>query len=202
MAVLIPEFSSVTWNRPHSPVTNRSSDLETEKAITSAQAVEHLPAGQVVAFQTETVYGLGALALDASESAATKIFTTKGRPSDNPLIDAPHPVARALIAATGASLGALIPNAPGKESLTRAAYVLRDLGSRAAAACRSSTIGLLSEKHAEISNGELYVRLVRQSRRLREALIFIDTAREDEVTEILDGAYIHVHTSDRTTAKP
>ena len=39
---------------------------------------------RVVAFPTETVYGLGALALDAS--AATKIFSTKGRPSDNPLI--------------------------------------------------------------------------------------------------------------------
>ncbi|KAH9973008.1 DHBP synthase RibB-like alpha/beta domain-containing protein [Lactifluus volemus] len=49
------------------------SDPETEKAITSA--VEHLKM---------TVYGLGALALD--ESAAAKIFATKGRPTDNPLI--------------------------------------------------------------------------------------------------------------------
>ena len=161
------------------------SDLETEKAITSA--VEHLTAGQVVAFPTETVYGLGALALDAS--AATKIFITKGRPSDNPLIVhisslsmlsslippsyAPspayttlmrtfwpgpltllfpvepsrvpsiitaghptvavrmpaHPVARALIAATGAPLAAPSANASGKPSPTRATHVLRDLGS-------------------------------------------------------------------------
>ncbi|KAH9482961.1 Threonylcarbamoyl-AMP synthase [Psilocybe cubensis] len=39
---------------------------------------------QTVVFPTETVYGLGALALDAS--AAAKIFATKGRPPDNPLI--------------------------------------------------------------------------------------------------------------------
>ncbi|KAH9951742.1 DHBP synthase RibB-like alpha/beta domain-containing protein [Amylocystis lapponica] len=39
---------------------------------------------ETVAFPTETVYGLGALALDAT--AAAKIFSTKGRPPDNPLI--------------------------------------------------------------------------------------------------------------------
>ncbi len=40
--------------------------------------------GGLVAFPTETVYGLGANALDAS--AAEKIYAAKGRPSDNPLI--------------------------------------------------------------------------------------------------------------------
>lgn len=40
--------------------------------------------GSVVAFPTETVYGLGADALNAS--AVRKIFVAKGRPSDNPLI--------------------------------------------------------------------------------------------------------------------
>ncbi|KAJ7080282.1 DHBP synthase RibB-like alpha/beta domain-containing protein [Mycena crocata] len=39
---------------------------------------------QPVAFPTETVYGLGALALNVS--ATSRIFTTKGRPADNPLI--------------------------------------------------------------------------------------------------------------------
>jgi len=39
---------------------------------------------QTVVFPTETVYGLGALALDPN--AASKIFSTKGRPPDNPLI--------------------------------------------------------------------------------------------------------------------
>lgn len=40
--------------------------------------------GGVVAFPTETVYGLGANALD--KQAAQKIYEAKGRPSDNPLI--------------------------------------------------------------------------------------------------------------------
>ena len=40
--------------------------------------------GGLVAFPTETVYGLGANALD--EEAAAKIYSAKGRPSDNPLI--------------------------------------------------------------------------------------------------------------------
>ncbi|WP_186667921.1 L-threonylcarbamoyladenylate synthase [Sporosarcina sp. BP05] len=48
------------------------------------QAVDILKNGGVVAFPTETVYGLGALATD--ELAVQKIFGAKGRPSDNPLI--------------------------------------------------------------------------------------------------------------------
>lgn len=40
--------------------------------------------GELVAFPTETVYGLGANGLDAQ--AAKKIYRAKGRPSDNPLI--------------------------------------------------------------------------------------------------------------------
>ena len=43
-----------------------------------------LKEGALVAFPTETVYGLGANALDAEASA--KIYAAKGRPSDNPLI--------------------------------------------------------------------------------------------------------------------
>ncbi|MBR1812990.1 MAG: threonylcarbamoyl-AMP synthase [Lachnospiraceae bacterium] len=49
-----------------------------------AEAGEILRVGGLVAFPTETVYGLGANALDAE--AATKIYAAKGRPSDNPLI--------------------------------------------------------------------------------------------------------------------
>ncbi len=48
------------------------------------QASEVLRNGGLVAFPTETVYGLGANALDAK--AASKIYQAKGRPSDNPLI--------------------------------------------------------------------------------------------------------------------
>lgn len=43
-----------------------------------------LKAGKLVAIPTETVYGLGANALDGK--AVKKIFEAKGRPSDNPLI--------------------------------------------------------------------------------------------------------------------
>ncbi|TWT27643.1 L-threonylcarbamoyladenylate synthase [Planomicrobium sp. CPCC 101110] len=49
-----------------------------------SQAVEMLRSGEVVAFPTETVYGLGAVATDLE--AVDKIFKAKGRPSDNPLI--------------------------------------------------------------------------------------------------------------------
>ena len=48
------------------------------------QAGGILQAGGLVAFPTETVYGLGANALD--EEAAKKTYEAKGRPSDNPLI--------------------------------------------------------------------------------------------------------------------
>jgi len=48
------------------------------------EAAEILRNGGLVAFPTETVYGLGANALN--EEAAKKIYAAKGRPSDNPLI--------------------------------------------------------------------------------------------------------------------
>lgn len=47
-------------------------------------AAKNLQLGQVVAFPTETVYGLGANAF--SDDAVQRIFNAKGRPSDNPLI--------------------------------------------------------------------------------------------------------------------
>lgn len=48
------------------------------------KAAALIRAGEVVAFPTETVYGLGANATD--ERAIAKIFEAKGRPGDNPLI--------------------------------------------------------------------------------------------------------------------
>ena len=48
------------------------------------KAAEILKNGGTIVFPTETVYGLGANALD--EEAIKKIFIAKGRPSDNPLI--------------------------------------------------------------------------------------------------------------------
>ena len=49
-----------------------------------SRAGQLLRGGEVVGFPTETVYGLGANALDAL--AVEKIFAAKGRPGDNPLI--------------------------------------------------------------------------------------------------------------------
>jgi L-threonylcarbamoyladenylate synthase len=49
-----------------------------------ARAAELLRAGKLVAFPTETVYGLGANALDPA--AVRRIFDAKGRPAANPLI--------------------------------------------------------------------------------------------------------------------
>lgn len=48
------------------------------------EAAELLKGGDVVAIPTETVYGLGANALN--EQAVRRIFEAKGRPADNPLI--------------------------------------------------------------------------------------------------------------------
>jgi len=55
---------------PQQPIISRAADL--------------LRAGKLVAFPTETVYGLGANALDPS--AVDKIYAAKGRPRNNPLI--------------------------------------------------------------------------------------------------------------------
>lgn len=58
------------------------------KALTSKNEIERaaklLRAGKLVAFPTETVYGLGANALD--EAAVRRIFEAKGRPQSSPLI--------------------------------------------------------------------------------------------------------------------
>ena len=53
-------------------------------AETYARASEILAGGGLVAFPTETVYGLGANALDSN--AVLSVFAAKGRPADNPLI--------------------------------------------------------------------------------------------------------------------
>ncbi|HYG56948.1 MAG TPA: L-threonylcarbamoyladenylate synthase, partial [Symbiobacteriaceae bacterium] len=59
-----------------------------------AEAATVLRGGGLVAFPTETVYGLGADA--SSAEAVAGIFTAKGRPSDNPLIV--HVADRAMLA--------------------------------------------------------------------------------------------------------
>lgn len=154
-------------------------------SITEAAAL--LRAGQLVAFPTETVYGLGADATNGR--AVASVFAAKGRPSFNPLIvhvvdietakalavfppaarrlaeafwpgpltlvlekraASPlselvsagldtvalrmpdHPVARALLAATGRPLAAPSANRSGHVSATTAQHVAGDLGDRVA----------------------------------------------------------------------
>lgn len=62
------------------------------------RAAERLRAGGLVAFPTETVYGLGAHALD--EAAVARIYAAKGRPAHNPVIVhvADAQAARAVVA--------------------------------------------------------------------------------------------------------
>lgn len=59
-------------------------DIEKEKERCLAETGEIIRAGGIVVFPTETVYGLGADALN--DEAVKKIFAAKGRPADNPLI--------------------------------------------------------------------------------------------------------------------
>ena len=59
-------------------------DAENPSSELISSAAKIIKKGGLVAFPTETVYGLGADATD--ENAAKKIYAAKGRPSDNPLI--------------------------------------------------------------------------------------------------------------------
>ncbi len=62
----------------------RKVDTEEIDMAVIEEATRILKEGNMVAFPTETVYGLGADALNAD--ASKKIYAAKGRPSDNPLI--------------------------------------------------------------------------------------------------------------------
>lgn len=63
-----------------------------EQSLLTAAAM--LREGNLVAFPTETVYGLGANALD--EVAVRRVFEVKGRPKDNPMIVHVHDRAQAM----------------------------------------------------------------------------------------------------------
>src|SRR6266850_542229 len=94
------------------------------------EAAELLLRGGLVAFPTETVYGLGALALEPL--AVRAIYAAKGRPSTNPLIV--HVLgedeARALLERVGAPLAAPSANRAEHVSPTAVGHVLRDLNGR------------------------------------------------------------------------
>jgi L-threonylcarbamoyladenylate synthase len=63
---------------------NSHTELLTSLPDDLDHAAALLQAGEVVAFPTETVYGLGAVVCD--EAAVRRVFQAKGRPADNPLI--------------------------------------------------------------------------------------------------------------------
>jgi len=68
-----------------------------------ARAARALGRGELVAFPTETFYGLGARALDAS--AVRRVFAAKGRPESKPLlvlVDSPAMAERVALVATAA----------------------------------------------------------------------------------------------------
>ncbi len=67
-------------------MNTRILDIDENSLKASKEVIER---GGVVAFPTETVYGLGANAFDTS--AVESIFRIKGRPNDNPLIVHVHP---------------------------------------------------------------------------------------------------------------
>jgi L-threonylcarbamoyladenylate synthase len=102
--------------------------LDGHDAAMVERAAAALAAGELVAFATETVYGLGARADD--DAAVARIFAAKGRPSEHPLIvhlaeaaDADTfaatmpPVAQRLVAAFWPGpLTVIVPRAPGVAS--------------------------------------------------------------------------------------
>lgn len=75
--------SSISFSESKHDTVPQISDAATEANL--RKAATYLKQGRLVAFPTETVYGLGGSAMADSE-AIPKIFATKGRPSDNPLI--------------------------------------------------------------------------------------------------------------------
>jgi L-threonylcarbamoyladenylate synthase len=89
LQILQAQPARVTFPKPESaerqePVIEDANEETSETSSAIYQAAAHLRAGNLVALPTETVYGLGANA--RNPQAVAKIFRTKGRPSDNPLI--------------------------------------------------------------------------------------------------------------------
>ncbi len=108
------------------------------------EAARRLAAGELVAFPTETVYGLGARADD--DAAVARIFAAKGRPSDHPLIvHVPDVAAAQAFAAQWSPLAARLASAlwPGPLTL----IVPRRDGAARAAAGGAPTIGLRCPAH-------------------------------------------------------
>ena len=113
-----------------------------------ADAVERaaaaLVAGELVAFPTETVYGLGARADD--DAAVARIFAAKGRPAEHPLIVHVADPSDGIVFASQRPLSARrLIDAFWPGPLT--VIVPRALGRAAAAAGGQDTIGLRCPEH-------------------------------------------------------
>lgn len=109
------------------------------------EAARRLAGGELVAFPTETVYGLGARADD--DAAVAQVFAAKGRPADHPLIV--HVADAAAAARFAARLDALAGRLmaafwPGPLTL----IVPRRTGVASAAAGGQDSIGLRCPAHA------------------------------------------------------
>jgi L-threonylcarbamoyladenylate synthase len=118
--------------------------LDGTSAAAIEQAARVLAGGGLVAFPTETVYGLGADA--GSDEAVARIFAAKGRPSDHPLIvHVPDASAVALFAADVPEFASRLMDAfwPGPLTL----ILPRRVGVAAAAAAGQGTIGLRCPAH-------------------------------------------------------
>lgn len=118
--------------------------LSGHEASAVHEAAALLAAGELVAFATETVYGLGARADD--EEAVARIFAAKGRPADHPLIvhvadDGMVPTFAAEIPPSARRLMAAFWPGPLTLILPRRA------GVAAAAAGRQDSIGLRLPSH-------------------------------------------------------
>ncbi len=87
-AVLIQEYPGVNVTRTAGLLQERVQHIRVDAQDPAAEdidfAAEIMKSGGLVAFPTETVYGLGAIAWEAS--AVDKIFRVKGRPPNDPLI--------------------------------------------------------------------------------------------------------------------
>lgn len=118
--------------------------LDAQDPAAIAAAADRLAAGELVAFPTETVYGLGARADD--DAATAQIFAAKGRPTGHPLIVHVHePAAAAGWAAEWPALAQRLAAAfwPGPLTL----IVPRAPGLGEAAAGGQSSIGLRCPSH-------------------------------------------------------
>lgn len=118
--------------------------LDAQDPAAIAAAADRLAAGELVAFPTETVYGLGARADD--DAATAQIFAAKGRPTGHPLIVHVHePAAAAAWAGEWPALAQRLAAAfwPGPLTL----IVPRAPGLGEAAAGGQSSIGLRCPSH-------------------------------------------------------